>query len=407
MDRLGRNAGHGLSRKRVTLAQMDTAERQALLALTLTPGLGPVLTRRALETFGSALAACGASRQQWLTVPGIGMSLAQTIRQGLDAVIAQQRVADELAMMEQYQAKMLVLGDSDYPRLLAHISDPPVVLYVRGEIRESDALALAIVGSRRCSAYGREQADRFATLGCGAGLCIISGGAYGVDAAAHRAALRVQGRTLVVLGSGLAKPYPADHAELFDQVADGHGAVVSEMPMTAPPVAENFPRRNRIISGLSLGVLVIEAAHQSGALITARLAAEEHHREVMALPGRVDVPGSAGCHKIIREGWATLVTSLNDVLQAMGETGSLLKAGLTEHADTQAAAESNLFETGLTDSQQKVMRSLDGPMGLDQLAAATGLSMSCLQADLTLMEIRGLLRRSGGMIHKTRRGVEP
>ncbi len=383
---------------------MNDAECDAYIALTLTPGLGPVLTRRAIEKFGCAEAACAATHTQWLTVPGISASSARSIRQNLDDVARDNRVARERELMDQYQARLLVLGEPDYPKLLAHISDPPVVLYVRGDTLETDALALAIVGSRRCSAYGREQADRFAALASQAGLCIVSGGAYGIDAAAHRAVLRVKGRTIVVLGSGLAKPYPSDHATWFDEVAGSQGAVVSELPMSAPPIAENFPRRNRIISGLSLGVLVIEAAYKSGALITARLAAEEHHREVMALPGRVDASGSAGCHKIIREGWATLVTNLTEVLDAMGETGSLLKAGLSEqNASDKTDAQPNLFTSGLTDSQQKVISALESPLALDQLAGATGLSVSKLQADVTLMEIRGLVRRAGGLIHRVRR----
>ncbi len=382
---------------------MNDAERDAYIALTLTPGLGPVLTRRAIETFGSAEAACVATHTQWLTVPGISANSARSIRQNLDDIARENRVAREVELMEQYQAKLLVMGEPEYPKLLSHINDPPVVLYVRGDIRESDALALAIVGSRRCSAYGREQADRFAALAAQAGLCIVSGGAYGIDAAAHRAVLRAKGRTIVVLGSGLAKPYPTEHATWFDEVAGGNGAVVSELPMSAPPIAENFPQRNRIISGLSLGVLVIEAAHKSGALITARLAAEEHHREVMALPGRVDAPGSAGCHKIIRDGWATLVTNLPEVLDAMGETGSLLKAGLTSKSEGEKAdAQPNLFTSGLTSTQQKVIGALEAPLALDQLAGATGLSVQQLQADLTLMEIRGLVRRVGGLIHRAR-----
>ena len=308
----------------------------------------------------------------------------------------------------------LALGDDDYPPLLKHIPDPPPLLYVRGRIEPSDRLALGIVGARHCTQYGREQADRFATLLVQAGLCLASGGAYGIDAAVHRAALKTSGgRTIAVLGSGLAQPYPRDHVPLFDQiVSEKRGAVVSELPMTAPPAAENFPRRNRIISGLSLGVLVIEASLRSGALITARVASEEHNREVMALPGRVDSQASAGCHKVIREGWATLVTSAADVLDALGETGSLLKAGMPTdghgNGDGKGAAAASggsggLFDQNLTPSQRKIVDALEQERTLDQIAAATGLAIHVIQADLTMLQIRSLVSKSGSAYGRKRR----
>jgi DNA processing protein len=234
-------------------------------------------------------------------------------------------------------------------------------------------------------------------------LCIISGGARGIDGAAHRSALRVGGRTIAVIGSGLADPYPHDHKELFDQIAEpdpgaGHGAVVSEFPMLTPPNAQNFPRRNRIISGLSLGVLVVEAALRSGALITARLAVEEHHRELMAVPGRVDSQASAGCHKIIREGWATLVTSPADVLDALGEAGQMLKAGMRQESpEDRGEYPPQPKELGLNEPQQKIIEALQGPSSLDQLVAWTGLPVQKVQAELTMLEVRGAVRRQGGL----------
>jgi DNA processing protein len=239
---------------------------------------------------------------------------------------------------------LITIHDAGYPRLLRHIPDPPQLLWVRGELREDDALALAMVGSRRCTHYGREQADRFAADAASADLCVVSGGAPGIDAAAHRAALRLGGRTLAVIGSGLSTPYPKEHHELFDQIADptaARGAVLSDLPMTAPTQPENFPRRNRIISGLSLGVLVVEAAARSGALITARLCVEEHGRELMAIPGRIDSKASEGCHRMIRQGWATLVTGGADVLDALDESGQILKVGMTQSRDGNASDEAD------------------------------------------------------------------
>ena len=379
---------------------MSEVTERDWLRLTLAPGLGPTRLRRCIDHFGSPLAVFEAGATQLAQIKGISTRLARELRNQLDRTGESDELAAEQRLIEQHGVHLLTCDDPAYPALLRHIPDAPPLLYVRGRFEAEDALALAVVGARRCTHYGREQTQRLATLCSQSGLCIVSGGAYGVDAVAHRAALEAGGRTAAVLGSGLAKPYPPQHAELFDQIAAGRGAVVSELPMTFPPMAENFPRRNRIISGLALGVLVIEASSRSGALITARLAAEEQGREVMALPGRVDSPASAGCHKMIRESWATLVTSSGDVLDALGETGQLLKA----RAGGQAAGQSgdgddgrptSLFEQNLTDSQRKIFDALSAPQALDQLAAATGMAVQAVQADLTMLEIRGVIRKEG------------
>jgi DNA processing protein len=381
---------------------MDPAERNALLRLTLAPGLGPTLIGRALAAFGTPGGVLAASIDRLAAVKGIGRNRAAAALAFLRDGECDQQLDTERRLIDQHAVRLVALDDGDYPALLRHIPDPPPLLYVRGELLESDALALAIVGSRRCTHYGREQADRFA-VGCTqAGLCIVSGGAYGIDVAAHRAAVRVHGRTIAVIGSGLANPYPAEHTDLFDQIAgssgpgSGCGAVVSELPMTTPPRAENFPRRNRIVSGMALGVLVIEAPTRSGALITARIASEEHNREVMAVPGKVDSANSGGCHKIIREGWATLVTNAAEVLDALGETGQLLKAGVTLPPDRPPdETVTTLFTQNLTPSQQRIVDALNGTASPDQLSAATGLAVSVVQADLTMLQIRGLVRKEG------------
>ncbi len=384
---------------------MNRAEEDALLALALTPGLGPTLTRRCLEHFGSAETVLGVSGARLAEVDGIGRGRADSIRRQLDAVCREGRVAAEREQIERLGVRLLHPDDNDYPHLLRHIPDPPPLLWMRGRLEPEDAVALAIVGSRRCTHYGREQADRFAAAAAQAGLAIVSGGAYGVDGAAHRAAMRVGGRTIAVLGAGLARPYPPRHAELFDQIAsDGgdHGAVLSELPMTTPPMAENFPRRNRIISGLALGVLVVEAASRSGALITARLCVEEHGRELMALPGRVDSQASAGCHKMIREGWATLVTNLADVLDALGEAGTVLKARVSTTAGDGAgsgrdAESQTALAATLSDAQRRIAEAASEPRTLDEIAAWTELPVPQVRAELTMLEIRGTIRRQGGL----------
>lgn len=369
----------------------------------LTPGLGQTLVGRCLDAFGSAEATLGVSGSQLGGIKGISAAKAGELKRKLDDVVRGGAVDRELDAVRAAGVHLVGRDDARYPKLLGHIPDPPWLLWVRGELREQDALGLGIVGSRKCSHYGREQADRFAAQCAAAGLCIVSGGAYGIDIAAHRATLRVKGRTIAVIGSGLGVPYPKDHVPVFDQiVAEESGAVISEFPMYVGPKPENFPRRNRIISGMALGVLVVEAAQRSGALITARLCVEDHGRECMALPGRVDAPASAGCHKIIRDGWATLVTSASDVLDQLGEAGQLLKidheraAGATssEQADKDSPS---LFDATYTESQRKILEAVAEPRALDQIMAWTGLDVGPVSADLTMLEIRGVVQRKGGM----------
>lgn len=421
-------------------------QHRALLTLTLTPGLGPTLIRRCIDALGSPTAVLQAEVATLQRVEGIGKAKANATRRAMDEVTRGDALPRELDAIDRLRVRLIALGDPAYPALLRHIPDPPPLLFVRGELQQGDALAIAVVGSRRCSAYGREQADRLSSFAAQAGLCVVSGGAFGIDTAAHHAALRAGGRTIAVLGSGLAQPYPKDNVDLFDAIAghagsasgansgqaNGRGAVVSELPMHSPPRAENFPRRNRLVSGMALGVLVVEAARRSGALITARLAVEEQYREVMAVPGRVDSPGSEGCHKLLREGWASLVTCGADILDSLGETGELLRvhgvepsasgAGASDAPDNQnhppagqsspgesssgdstsSDAPSNLFAHSLSDSQRKLVEALGSPLSLDDLLRATGLPVHIAQSDLTMLEIRGVLKREAGLYRRAK-----
>lgn len=379
---------------------IDTDQRDALLTLMLTPGLGQTLIGRCIDTFGNAEAVLNADINALARINRISHDMARTARREFANIRTEGRLERERELIERFNVHLLTRDNADYPRLLHLIPDPPVMLYVRGEIRAEDALALAMVGSRRCSAYGREQADRFAAGCVQAGLCIISGGAIGIDGAAHRAALRVGGRTIAVIGNGLSDPYPARHQDLFEAIIADRGAVISELPMSAPPAPENFPRRNRLISGLALGVLVIEAARRSGALITARLCVEDHGRECMALPGRVDAKTSGGCHELIRSGGAALVTSPAEVIEALGEAGQCLQAPAPEH-NAEQEAPPRLLGQNLTDSQTKILAQLDRPHDLDHLAGVTGLAVPVVQADLTMLQVRGLVsRRSGRFVRQ-------
>jgi DNA processing protein len=278
------------------------------LALALVPGLGPKLTRAVLDHFGSAAAALAATAAQLEAVPQVGPTLA---RRFADAF----RTADadaEWAKVTAHGVRVVLLGEPDYPPRLSAIPDPPPLLYLRGELVPADANAVAVVGSRACTTYGKRTAERIAAGLAAAGWTVVSGLARGIDAAAHRGALDAGGRTAAVLAGGLSSIYPPEHLDLAARVA-AQGALLSETPMTRDPQAGMFPARNRIISGLCRGVVIIEANARSGALITASHAAEQG-REVFAVPGNADSPASAGCLELIRKG-ARLVRSADDILE--------------------------------------------------------------------------------------------
>lgn len=365
----------------------------ATLRLLLADGIGPATLRKLRARFeGSDEAAVNASLAQLTELDGVGRETAEALRRAIEAA----RPDLERVAMAERGVRIILQGDADYPPLLASIADAPSALWIRGELKESDRLALAIVGSRKCSAYGREQAGRFGALLAQCGLTIVSGGALGIDGEAHRGALRAGGRTIVVAGCGLAHSYPPEHESLFNSIVESGGALLSELPMETPPNAGNFPRRNRIISGMSVGVLVIEAALRSGALITARLAAEDHHREVMALPGRVDSPASAGCLKAIREGWAALVASHADVLQQLDASDQLVRGALEAAGHPDAGRTATLFDGKLSPGQEAIVSALieaNDALLVDQLAARTQLPLSQIMADLTLLQIRGRIAK--------------
>jgi DNA processing protein len=366
----------------------------ATLRLLLATGLGPATLARARAAIGSDAAVAAAGEDQLARLEGIGRATAVALRAALDA-------ADPDAEREAMAARgvrLILRGDDDYPVLLEPIPEAPAALWVRGRLSDADRLAVAVVGSRRCTAYGREQAGRLAALLAECGLTVVSGGAAGIDGAAHRGALRAGGRTIAVMGCGLAGCYPPQHADLFERIVRSGGALVSDYPMRTEPRPGHFPQRNRIISGLSLGVLVVEAARRSGALITARRAAEEQGREVMAVPGRVDSPASAGCLQAIRDGWAALVTSHADVLGQLDSASHLVRGALEAAGHAGAAKAGTLFDGNLTDGQRAIVSALeanDGPLGVDQISARTQLLLSRILADLTLMQIRGLVRKEG------------
>lgn len=374
------------------MATQPNPVNDAWLKLVHTPGIGPVTIRRLIDDCGDVITAAEATTHQLKLIEGIGPTRAAAIRGAMDQI----DLAPIYDAMAGHNVDLLTLDDPAYPKPLKLIHDPPPVLFVRGRLEATDGLAIAVVGSRKCTNYGREQADRLASMCAGAGLTIVSGGAYGIDTAAHRAAVRINGRTIVVTGCGLDCCYPPENAELFDTIARHHGALVSEFPIGTPPKAEHFPRRNRIISGMSLGILVIEAARRSGALITARLAAEEHHREVMALPGRVDSTASAGCHQIIREGWGRLVTNAADILDDLGEAGQILKASIPNAPD-EPEHPTDLTPANATGPADRVLAVLSKePMDIEILAKRSNIDIGQIQGILTELQLFGKINRIGG-----------
>jgi DNA processing protein len=297
----------------------------------------------------------------------------------------EQRLTQELDLAKRQGIRLVTLEDPGYPELLRTIPDPPLALYVSGSLRESDRVAVAIVGSRRASPYGTQCAERLAYELSLRGVTVVSGLARGIDSAAHRGALRASGRTLAVLGSGVQRIYPPEHEGLAHQVA-GAGAVLSEYPMETEPLPHHFPRRNRIISGLSLGVVVVEAAARSGALITADCALEQG-REVFAVPGPMTAVTSQGTHQLLKQG-ARLVTSVDDILEEL-------------RLEPQAAAapcQPCAVPSDLAASERQVLACVgqDQPSFIDSIAAQSGLAAAEVSSVLLQLELKRLVQQLPG-----------
>lgn len=393
-----------------------------ILRLTLIDGLGPVRIARLLARFGSPDAILAASLSHLQEVKGIGRQLSHAILAGKDQ--SAKAVDEELTLAEKLGVSLMARTSPDYPPLLAQFEDSPLILYVKGAIEPAgaDRYPVALVGSRACSTYGLEQSERFASVLAQSGLTIVSGGARGIDTAAHRGALKAGGRTIAVLGCGIAHTYPPENKELFERIADGRGAVVSELPLNTAPTAENFPSRNRIISALSLGVVVIEAAVGSGALITARQAVEDHGREVMALPGRVDSEACRGSNELLKSGGAALITEPGDVLHLLesparhtfGGThesrylpqrdGSLFgeRADATREPKSprvnDAAMGAKVATPNVTPEAAAILAALAEPKSMDELGRVTGLDPGTLRTRLTILEIERRVVREGTLL---------
>lgn len=339
----------------------------------MVPGVGPVLFKRLVGRFGKPETVFKASISSIREVEGIGERLASEI-------LSFQKWKDaeaEAAKAERFGAAIVTMADKDYPKNLLNIYDPPPYLYVKGQLKE-DERSIAVVGSRFASPYGKLAAEGLSRDISRNGYAVISGMARGIDTAAHKGALSASGRTVAVLGSGIDVVYPSENKGLYDEICQ-EGAVISELPMGTGPLSENFPARNRIISGISLGVVIVEATLKSGSLITAICAAEQG-RDVFAVPGNINSKGSKGTNKLIKDG-AKLVDEVSDILEEIAPASAASKVTLN-----------------LTKEETLIMEALAEPVQIDDIAGISGMNVSSLSAILLNLELSGMVRQLPGMV---------
>ena len=366
------------------------------LTWALTEGVGPLGFTQLVNHFGSATKALEAPATLLADVHRFGPRKAEQVARGRDAVT----LDEEIETAAAHGVRIVCRADPDYPKGLVQIPDAPIVLYVKGEYRETDAIAMAVVGSRRCTIYGSEQARRFGELLAGAGFTVVSGLARGIDSFAHHGAVDAGGRSIAVLGCGLTSIYPPENQALAEKVLES-GAWFGELPMKTSVRPANFPSRNRIIAGMTLGTLVIEAAQRSGALITGRLA-NDYNREVFAVPGRLQQPMSIGTNALIRDGIAKLVADLDDILVELGEVGIRMQGASARGEGDEESVPSSGGDAGATSlllsaAEQRVYDVVTYEALLqDVVMRAAGLPPGDVLAALTTLELKGLIKRLPG-----------
>lgn len=362
-------------------------EREALIAMNRISGLGAITARRMVERFGSLASVFQASESDLLDVPGIGPDRARLLCEEL----RRGRADDELERASQKGIKLVTWTDEGYPDLLKQIADPPMVLYVAGSVDVLNVPSVAVVGTRRPTVYGRETARRFGFQLSSAGYSVVSGLALGIDAEAHTGAVQAKGRTVAVLGGALDCLFPKENAGLARSMVELGGAVVSEYPFGRQPDRQTFPMRNRIVSGLCKGVLVIEAPSSSGTLITVNQALDQN-RCVMAVPGRIDSPASQGCHKLLREG-ARLVTDVEDVIEEMQDLMPGLKRSPSQTSAVVTHAVEKRPQSLLSAEEHAVMSRISTEsLAVDEVIRASGLDAGKVNALLVGLQIKRLIR---------------
>jgi len=360
---------------------------EALVGLNKICDIGTIRLRKLLGYFDKPENILKASKEKLLAVSGIAGNIANQIHS-----VKKEDIDREFDLAKRYNLKILTVYDKEYPWNLKNIPDPPIVIYVKGNLKEEDKFSIAIVGSRRASFYGLASAERFAAeLSC-CGFTIVSGMARGIDTYAHKGAIKQGNRTIAVMGYGLKHIYPPENKELIEEIA-GKGAVVSEFPMDAPPLRQNFPRRNRVISGLSLGVLVVEAARNSGALITADFALEQG-REVFALPGKVDSRTSFGTNGLIKQG-AKLVSCVDDVLEEFNLPAVKSNQPCEPAKEIKYDSEKS---QGLSCQEALLLHNLvyDQPLALDEIVEQTNLNVASVLDVLLKLQMKKLVRQLPG-----------
>ena len=364
---------------------MDT--REAFVALNLIEHVGPVRVRQLLEFFGAAPAILSASKQQLLQVRGIGDETAEAIASWEKTV----DLAGELKRIEQFGCHILIQEDEEYPPSLREIYDPPIVLYVKGRLTAQDKNAVALVGSRQTTHYGIEVARKFGYQLGYVGVTVVSGGARGIDTAAHQGALNAKGRTIAVLGTGINFVFPAENAELFERIAAG-GALLTQFPFNRQADKQSFPIRNRIVAGMTLGTVVIEANLTSGALITANFAVE-YGRQVFAVPGRIDSPRSKGCHELIKKG-AKLCEGAEDILS---EFEYLFPPSNRPPAPNETGV---LPALALSENEVKVLNTLRSAdeTSIDEVIQQSGLPSSAVSVALLSLEMKRVVKQLPGKL---------
>ena len=374
--------------------QSNSVDIEKWLKLIRADGIGPVTFTRLVKRFGTVDRVLGASVSELAKVDGVGFKTAERIAATRDKFDS----TAELELAQKLGVWIINLDDDRYPPALKQVYDPPPVLYVKGSLVRQDNLAISIVGSRRCSLYGQEQSSRFAHFLSSAGFTICSGMARGIDTAAHQGALSANGRTIAVQGCGLANIFPPENKKLFELIAQS-GACLSELPLKYEPLSSNFPSRNRIIAGLSVGTIVVEAALRSGALITAKTALD-YNREVMAVPGKVDSPLSKGAHQLIKQG-AKLIESVEDVMEALGYIGEQLET----HVSSAAAKAAEKVEKPLFDVSQLKLSGDERiiydylskePMHIEQIIAETNLPAGSVNSSLISLRLKGVIKQHPG-----------
>ena len=368
------------------------------LQLTAAEGIGPRTIRALLHVYDNATEVIKAASPSGAKVLGEAIELPETTRRSLAAAIHASRPSDELERLRVIGGHLIAYNDSRYPPLLMQIPDPPALLRVGGDPAAITASAVAVVGTRQCSPDGLVQAGRFASGLAECGVTVCSGGARGIDAEAHRSCMRSKGRTVVVLGSGLSQPYPWEHRRLFDDVRACGGAIVSEYPMGRPPRPSQFPRRNRIISGLSQGVLVVEAPVRSGAMLTLKMAVEAHGRASWALPWPVGHRTGRGGNEAIRDGWSAMALDVSDVLGDLPE--------LIRRTDLGTSANDASITSTFSQVQLQVVTSLRrGGRSVSQLVEGIHAAPVDVMRALTSLEMLGIIARRDKRVTLTPAGV--